>query len=140
MTHTMNPLVIVGASVSVLLVVASTSTASIGVPKGRPYYDALTSSGFHSYRSYSAPATDLRQSFSYEPGESNEQPEVGRCDCSSEAAKLHDVAQNDSTTRQTYSYEPEPSDQSSMQRTIHRNMDRKSPWQYQKTDPRRNSR
>ena len=150
MNVALNHWLLVGASALALLVSTNVSMASIGVPKGRPYYGSQNDAGFRSYRSYgpsySAPS-ESRQSFSYEPGEDGNQPASGGCGCGSKAAaasESHDTAQkdgaSDDTARQSYSYEPETSsDQGSMSRTVRRSggtMQRDN-WHYQKTDPRR---
>lgn len=157
----LNRLVVVGTGALALLVAGSVSAAvSIGVPAGRPYFGSSNRADFRSMRSYlptySEPATESRQSFSYEPSEAGEQTAAtsGGCCCGSHVAapsESHDVAQKDpaksDTTRQSFSYEPEASvgatsqetvSQGMMRRNTYRGMERRDAWQYQKTDPRRN--
>jgi hypothetical protein len=142
MTAALNKLMIVGASALALLISASAATASIGVPKGRPYYGAPSKSGGQAFRS-TAPAFsgESRQSFSYEPAE-RVAPAKSKCQPQATVApkaEKQDVARAPQTTRRSFSYEPQT--RSGLQGTARRGGDGtwggKSPWQYQKTDPRR---
>jgi hypothetical protein len=150
MTVALNHLLIVGASALALLVSTSVSMASIGVPKGRPYYGGPSPAGGQTFRSttpsYSMPG-ESRQSFSYEPGEEANRPASGGCSCGSKSAssttKAPEVAKETDGSRQSYSYEP-AEDEGTVERSIRRSgsssLSRKELWQYQKTDPRRNQR
>jgi hypothetical protein len=142
MTASFKNLLIVGTSAMALLISTSAASASIGVPKGRPYYGSQNQSRGQSFRSYTpAFSTETRQSFSYEPAEKVAPAKNG---CQPQAAvapkaEKQEVAKAPQTTRRSYSYEP--SNQSGLQGTARRGGDGtwggKSPWQYQKTDPRR---
>ena len=150
MTVALNHLLIVGASALALLVSTSVSMASIGVPKGRPYYGGPSPAGGQTFRSatpsYSMPG-ESRQSYSYEPGEEGSRQASGGCCCRSKSAssapRAPEVAEKSGDSRQSYSYEPTEGD-GTVERNIRRsgssNMSRKQPWQYQKTDPRRSLR
>jgi hypothetical protein len=151
MTVALNRFLVAGATAVALMISTSVASASIGVPKGRPYYGAPSSSGSQTFRSYgpayTTDANESRQSFSYEPGENAEQPASGGCGCGSKSsapskAESHDVAKAPDTARQSFSQEP--SNQSDLRgpsrRSGERSMSAKPAWEYQKTDPRRDQR
>jgi hypothetical protein len=146
MTAAFNNLMIVGTTAIALLVSANASAAvSIGVPKGRPYFGAPSQSGGQSFRSYTpsySPSTEARQSFSYEPAEKAAPVKSNPCQPQATVApktEKQDVARAPQRVRRSYSYEPET--RSNVRSNAGRSGPRfggKSPWMYQKTDPRRN--
>jgi hypothetical protein len=143
MTASFNNLMIVGTAAIALLVSANASAAvSIGVPKGRPYYGAPSNTGGQSFRSY-APSysTEARQSFSYEPAEKAAPVQANPCRPQATVApkiEKQDAASAPHKVRRSYSYEPSPAVGSNA--GPRRHWGGKSPWAYQKTDPRRNAR
>jgi hypothetical protein len=142
MSATFNKMMIVGASVLALSVMASSASAAPSLGIGRPYYGSSNQrSGFNVTRNI-APAisTETRQSYSYEPAEGTTKATTG---CNRNAAapqavkkdtSKDEVAMAPPVTRHSYSYEPAvPSVRNYSRSTA----PTKDLWQYPKTDPRR---
>lgn len=126
---------------SLLVFVAGASAApSLGYPAGRPYYGSGHAHR-HIYRSYSPSYTgETRQSFSHEPAEHAVDANSSKADkaaapkaSESKPAQEHAAAPQ-TTTRQSYSYEPATQSRGLNRRSHHRDA-----WQLQKTDARRGS-
>jgi hypothetical protein len=127
-----------------LLVAASSASAapSLGYPSGRPYYAAGHQHAHaHAYRSYSVSSNaESWQSFSHEPiaaADANKGAAVKPAAphaTNQGAASEHVATAPQTTTRQSYSYEPAPQRRGSARHSNHRDA-----WHYQKTDPRRSN-
>jgi hypothetical protein len=145
MTAAFNKLTIVAMGAVALLFSTNASAAvSIGVPKGRPYYGAPSSSGRHAFRSY-APAysAETRQSYAYEPAETTAPVRATPCQPQATAQPKTEkpgAAADPQRVRRSYSYEPDARSNVRKNSGGSPRFGGKSPWAYQKTDPRRNAR
>lgn len=143
MNVSFNKAACVAAATLAALVLTNTALAavSLGYPKGRPYFgfqnQRSMSRTYNNYApSYSTPAEDTRQSFSYEPTES------AAADDAKQPARASDDAgqagaEQRTTIRRSYSYEPTTPSTTRWRSNYRGSSALKEPWQYQKTDPRR---
>jgi hypothetical protein len=142
MNFSFNKAAIVAAVTLAALVLTNAAIgATPGYPKNRPYFGShwnqspARSYNYYAAPSYSAPAEESRQSYSYEPtpstAESKEQP------AKQESGATQPQAEQQTTVRRSYSYEPQSQSTTQWRNSGRRFGGGRDRWLFQKADPHR---
>jgi hypothetical protein len=134
--------IVAAVTLAALVLTNAAPAATPGYPKNRPYYGShwnqspARSYNYSSAPSYSAPAEESRQSFSYEPtpstAESKEHPKK------QESSATQSQAEQQSTVRRSYSYDPQSQSTTQWRSNIARRFGGgRDRWLLQKADPHR---
>lgn len=133
--------IVAAATLAALVLTNAALAATPGYPKNRPYYGShwnqspARSYNYYSAPSYSAPAEQSRQSFSYEPTPSSAENKDQAAKQGSEATKAQ--AEQRTTVRRSYSYEPQSQSTTQWRSGGRRFGGGRDRWLLQKADPHR---